>query len=75
MARGFSDSEKRKMIAATLDKFPSKLVQWGDFFKRLQEDYGQEGLAYTTVYNFMVKDQIADFSGAGSHRPFLRLKS
>jgi hypothetical protein len=74
MARGFSVSEKRQMIIATLDKFPERLIQWGDFFQRLQEDYGSEGLSYTTVYNFMVKDGIADFSTAGSNRPFRRLK-
>ena len=74
MARGFSSSEKRQMIIATLDKFPGRLVHWGDFFKRLQEDYGSKGLSYTTVYNFMVQDGIADFSGAGAHRPFRRLK-
>jgi hypothetical protein len=74
MARGFSPSEKRQMIIATLDKFPGRLVQWGDFFKRLQEDYGSDGLSYTTVYNFMVQDGIADFSGGGAQRPFRRLK-
>ena len=42
----------------------------GRFFKRLPEDYGQEGLSYTTVYKFMVKDQIADFTGAGSQGRF-----
>lgn len=74
MARGFSASEKRCMIVATLDKFPGRLVQWGDFFNRLREDYGSEGLSYSTVYTFMVQDGIADFSGAGAHRPFRRLK-
>ncbi len=74
MARGFSDSEKRQMITATLDKFPAARLQWGDFFRQLQEDYGSEGLSYTTVYTFMVREKIADFSEAGAHKPFRRIK-
>ena len=75
MARGFSDKEKCQMIGATLDKFlPSRMVQWGDFLQRLQEDYGTRGLSATTVYTFMDREKIADFSAGGSHRPFRRLK-
>jgi hypothetical protein len=62
------------MILATLDKFPSNELYWGDFLRRLHEDHGRHGLSQTTVYNFMRDDGIADFADASAHRPFRRLK-
>ncbi|HTV73648.1 MAG TPA: hypothetical protein VME66_08095 [Candidatus Acidoferrales bacterium] len=57
------------MIMATLDKFPGTLIHWGDFFQRLHEDFGEEGLSYGSVYGYMTREKIADFST----RPFRRL--
>jgi hypothetical protein len=46
-----------------LQKFPGREFAWGDFLQRLQADYGEDGLSYGSVYGFMKKEQLADFSG------------
>jgi hypothetical protein len=59
----YSADEKRRMILATLEKFPGLQFAWGDFLSRLHTDYGEAGLSYGSVYPFMKKEKIADFSG------------
>ena len=54
---------KRAMIVATMEKFAGREFAWGDFLQRLQADYGEDGLSYGSVYGFMKKERLADFSG------------
>jgi hypothetical protein len=60
----YTPDAKRTMIAATLQKFGGREFAWGDFLQRLQADYGEDGLSYGSVYGFMKKERLADFTGA-----------
>jgi hypothetical protein len=60
----YTPDAKRAMIIATMEKFDGREFAWGDFLQRLQADYGADGLSYGSVYGFMKKERLADFSGA-----------
>jgi hypothetical protein len=59
----YTPDVKRAMIVATMEKFDGPEFAWGDFLQRLQADYGEEGLSYGSIYGFMKKQRLADFSG------------